>query len=225
MNINIISWNTQGDGIKKISESCGVLFQSGIPSIFLIQEAGEVCKSYGTLFTTSFGRHEMNGYFVEQENVKNPRCTTGIFAEHSSLTGNFTKHEKIAKRPIVCLEFSTSSGSYVVATIHATADRPTATKELADAEQYLKQTYSAKNGWLLMGDFNCEPDDLTEAGIPGTNIAASGRATQKSGGNLDYAIFSNSLIGKVAVRFGVPGDPYFVPLSSDHYPVYCTLDL
>lgn len=224
MKINFISWNTQGDGIRKISDSCSAFFQSGIPSILLLQEAGSVCKNYGSLFNTSFGRHAMNGYFVEQDNVGNPRCTTGIFSE-TSLTGSFNKHEKIAKRPIVCLELSTAAGNYAIATIHATANHNVSKNELLTAAQYLDQTYFGKNGWLLMGDFNCEPHELVATGIPSANIAASGAVTQQSGHQLDYAIFSNSLIGKVTVCFGAPGDTNFVPLSSDHYPVYCTLDL
>lgn len=224
MLINIISWNTQGDGIKKISETCGAFFASGAASIFLLQEAGSVCKTYGRTFTTSFGRRSMSGYFAEQDNVDNLRCTTGIFAENT-LNGSFEQQDQIAKRPIVCLNLYTATGNYIIATIHATANHHVSTGELLTAFQALNQTYAGKSGWLLMGDFNCEPAELISKGIPKNNIAASGKATHQSGRQLDYAIFSNSLIGRVAVKFGTPGEPGFVPLSSDHYPVYCTLNL
>lgn len=224
MMINIVSWNTQGDGIRKISDSCGDFFTSGAASILLLQEAGSVCKTYGQTFTTPFGRHNMIGYFAEQDNVDNLRCTTGIFAENT-LTGSFEQQNQIAKRPIICLNLFAATGNYIIATIHATANHHVAANELLTACQFLNHIYAGKSGWLLMGDFNCEPSELISKGIPATNIAASGKATQQSGSQLDYAVFSNSLIGRVAVNFGVPNGSGSVPLSSDHYPVYCTLNL
>ncbi|MFI0263814.1 RICIN domain-containing protein [Streptomyces sp. NPDC017056] len=75
-----------------------------------------------------------------------------------------------------------------------------------------QQARQAGRHWAAVGDFNRDPSDMGEAGRahPGY-IYQSGRATQQSGGELDYMISSRLMPDYYAQRGAY--------MNSDHYPV------
>ncbi len=221
MDLNIVSWNTFGAGIEKISEVYGKLFLNGYQNIILVQEAGAFKDEYYfKCLSHKFGTKEYYGYFVPQPNAKNERCTTGIFAEKTLFTSvpTFTFLERKDKRPVVCVNIGSESKSFLLATVHATACEYLAKGEIASIFGQL----AAKNPkFLLMGDFNCNPDRLLkEEKIPAKNISFPVPLTQRSGGTLDYAVFSDNFSGIIKVQAGCPKDPKFFPGTSDHIPVF-----
>jgi GH18 family chitinase len=72
--------------------------------------------------------------------------------------------------------------------------------------------------WVALGDWNRDPGNFPAAALPaGAGILASGVRTQRSGGELDYAVYSNGIPGGVnvaAMNNSNPGYSY-----SDHIPV------
>ena len=221
MNVNIVSWNMQGHGIEKLTNAQKYLIPGDIPSVILIQEAGvlvnktPVKKYSGRIF---------NGLFAEHEKAKNKRCTTGVFAD-TAIFADARYMKGIAKRPIVYAKIVADSGEYIIATIHATAFQDTALEEISEAFLTMNDEFYDCAGWILMGDFNCSKKLLTEAGVPDKNIEAVKVPTQSGGHTLDYAVFSDSLMGKVKVTVGTPWGKGFVPLNSDHYPIDTILDI
>lgn len=227
MLVNITSWNTRGNSIARTSEACGSILREDMPNIVLIQEGGNV-ERFHESFPVSLGRHNFNAYYFEQPDAEIYKCTTGILTE-TPFSVNFMAYEGMGKRPIVCactvVSDQKGSREYIIATVHLTAAEGIAGEELIDMNLAFNHQFPGKN-WLIMGDFNCPPDklDLSDSPIP-VHIAVSNSPTHESGKTFDYAIFSDSLKGRVSLQMGGANDKGFVPASSDHFPVYCMLDL
>ncbi|MDE6597695.1 MAG: endonuclease/exonuclease/phosphatase family protein [Clostridia bacterium] len=216
----IISWNTQGNCLTKLSEAHEMLFSPARDNIIMIQEAGNI-----QLENINFGRqrepnyHNFNSRFFEQQDALNIRCTTGMLVEDSYVNRSEIFQYAFLRRPIVCCEFLNGNEKYVFATVHLTANAQAAAQELIDINLAFRNQYDRGVKWIVIGDFNCQPNEIN-SNIP-INISHPHRATHRSGRILDYAIYSDSLRGRIQVNFGGASGYPSVPLCSDHYPIYC----
>lgn len=212
--VNIVSWNTRGDGISTLSDVYSDVLDPKIPNIILMQEAGHILNWQ---FTQKFGKKNYNAFFVPAPDALNKRCTVGILADVS--LGEKFGHCKCNeyRRPFVYLEYK----DFVIASIHSNASQNTAVEEIRDANVIFSSDFSDRN-WLLMGDFNCErkeaeaydEDDFEFHAVDG------GAPTHEKGRTLDFAVFSSSLVGKVKIQ-----NYDIVPSKSDHFPIHCVLDI
>lgn len=228
--MRIISWNTQGDSLNKLNSAYNGLLSSCNDNIIMIQEGGNVGQPNGTQFSHTFGTssrgHKFQACFFEQPNAKIQKCTTGILVEEGFNNVNFKSYQGIGKRPIVvcectCAHPTLGTRAFVFATVHLTASEHTAEEELQDTYISLAHQYGLNNvPWLLMGDLNCQADKLNPD-IP-MNISYPSNRTHQRGKKLDFAVFSDSmkLIASIDTRICSDTGGY-VPLSSDHFPVYC----
>ena len=222
----IISWNTQGDSISKLSEVYGKLLSSGNDNIIMIQEAGNVVAMYGSTFQKSYGSstrggHSFDATFYAQTNAKNQRCTTGMLVENGFTVNAFNPFvTTTGRRPVVACECSYEDQDFVFATVHSTANEHPAKKELLEINRMFKNKYDDVCPWLVMGDFNCDAEKLDFDDI---NISFPDSQTQENGNTLDFAIFSDSMLDALGeVNVEIYSDPEgYVPLESDHFPVYC----
>lgn len=262
MILNVISWNTQGAAVKKITVAQKYLLTNkdintrqksdDVKNILLIQEAGTAnIPTAGTIGEIKFGRTKYCGYFAQQEGAINKRCTTGIFADEELIYNKVTQFGTIAvrrpekepepvdikaseewrsdskktskePRPVVTFQVNYGGGSFILATIHATAYQPVARGEI---EYICSVLQGSGKEWILMGDFNCEPQALKKDGVPGEQMSFAAENTHQSRRSLDYAVFSRGFIGKINVNVGMPGSKESVPTDSDHWPVYFQLKL
>ncbi len=232
MQVCITSWNTQGDGINKISQSISSFMNSKLNNIFLIQEAGKV-KNPGVLCNVNFGKQNFQGLFCEQNGAINKRCTTGILVKDSigAIGATLFYYRGMGKRPIVCASIpymdkeDGEARECIIATVHLTANSQKSVHELIDMNIAFREQFPDSD-WLIMGDMNCPPDEInvSETLVP-INIKCPGRPTHQSGKIFDYAIVSDALKGKVELFVGGGNDQSFVPDNSDHFPVSCILDL
>ncbi len=225
MNLSISSWNAQGNSIEKLTEVHRLFHSSRHKNIILIQEAGVFeTEKYNVCEFRKIMGGKYYGYFVPAVNAKNERCTTGILIETSICTTppDFHTFDSGKTRPVVYANIQGDNINFNIATVHAIAQHSVAKKEILKIFQTLG---SVGPNWLLMGDFNCNPEELIEIGVPRENLQRSGRLTQQSGNELDYAIFSPNFIGAINLVRGCPGDPIYVPSRSDHIPVYVQLDV
>ncbi len=229
MQVCITSWNTQGDGINKISQSISSFMNSKLNNIFLIQEAGKV-EYPGVLCNVNFGKQNFQGLFCEQNDAINKRCTTGILVK-DSIKAKFFCYDGMGERPIVCAVIQYTAPKYgearecIIATVHLTANSQKSVGELIDMNIAFREQFPDSD-WLIMGDMNCPPDEInvSETLVP-INIVPPDSPTHQSGKIFDYAIVSDTLKGKVGLFVGGVNDPSFVPIDSDHFPVSCILDL
>lgn len=90
--------------------------------------------------------------------------------------------------------------------------------------KFFEETYNPKNAqWLVMGDFNCQADKIGDLDNLGEgNYLFSQSATHESGKIFDFAIKSK-LLANIEVKVGMPKAPNYVPISSDHFPIYCSI--
>ncbi len=223
-----MSWNTQGASVGRITLAQRDLFMSkdaktgdDIKNIILVQEAGtDNIPESGKIGEQKFGRRQFYSFFAEQPGADNKRCTTGIFAEKDIINPTMTQFAAIASgqpRPVVTLQINFYAKSFILATVHATAYQPIAKGEI----RYIFNTLNdSKKEWILIGDFNCTPDILIKEGVPEEQMACTKEPTHKAGKILDYAVFSKGFAGKIQIHRGLPGNPGFVPVDSDHYPIY-----
>ncbi len=226
MNLNVISWNTRGVVREKISEVYGSLFIGGCKNIFLIQEAGaDPYKTLRTTVTCEIGTKKFDGFFVEDPYAKNERCTTGIMVEKdapASAAPTFGEIPSGQHRPAVMTTIACGTKPFILATVHAIAREDKAKEEIHDLYKSLN---AFGIDWILMGDFNCEPEALLKTGFPVNQMSFTKEATHDSGKTLDYAIFSPGFINKIKVNLGFPAKPGFTSTGSDHSPVYFQLSL
>jgi GH18 family chitinase len=76
----------------------------------------------------------------------------------------------------------------------------------------------ANEDWVALGDWNRDPGNLQTAGLPaGAGILASGQQTQRSGGELDYAVYSGGIPAGLNVAPMTANNPGYS--YSDHMPV------
>lgn len=227
--MRIISWNTQGSCMSKLSEAYGELLSSGNDNIIMIQEGGNVGQPNGTQFSHTFGTssrgHNFQACFFEQPNAKIKKCTTGMFVENGfTIQNNIFCYPGMGERPIVTCEctYTYSNGSkqdFVFATVHSTASEPLAEDELADINLAFRNQYDRYGiPWLIMGDFNCQADKFNSE-YP-INISYPPNMTHQNGKTLDFALYSDNLSGKIKVHICSDSDNE-VPADSDHFPVYC----
>lgn len=247
----IISWNTRGECMSRLTANYGKLFSPDHYNIVMIQEAGNVTYTNGTLFDQQFGStirenqgHKFKASFYEQPDVGNKRCTTGMLVENGFgsspnifrlKTDDTDTDIKLGKRPIVCFDCKWSSVSegtnhFIFATVHLTACEYKAVRELESLNKlFNKKFITDKDGnkyhWLIMGDFNCDASELEMS--EDMNIAYPDGATHEAGKTLDFAMYSQSfkdeiLKGELKLQVGGVQEDKSVPISSDHVPVYCT---
>lgn len=231
MELHVGSWNTFGSSIGKISDAKKFLLTND-QNILLIQEAG--CKdSYGNVLegdvNVSIGGIQFKGHFAhDPEARKNYRCTTGILVQESLFSEAAVKVFPVkltdVRRPLVCCTlWLDKSHCLFLSTIHATADTKTAISELEIITDYferLRRNAGCEWEWILMGDFNAEPGQLSVT--DSCKIVKSGYTTQQSGRELDYAIASCVMADELKIYMGMQNN---VPNSSDHYPIFFDLKL
>lgn len=236
----LISWNTQGKGRSKLSGAYSELLSRNNDNIIMIQEFGNPNQfdskliSNGSIIHTvdSFGRdfgeyHIFNVCLVEQINCENKRCTTALFIEDSYTIlecGIFPVDRNIEginfKRPALCCRCQRGNEQYIFGTVHLTAHDSVAAMQLNEIYWGFRGLYQRGEKWIIMGDFNCPPEKFDPNGL--LNISHTNSATQWSGNKLDYAIFSDSLRGRIRVnKGGVRGNP-IISGDSDHWPIHCT---
>lgn len=224
----IISWNTQGDFLNKLGASYNALLSNSNDNIIMIQEGGSLnrfvsnqCDNVNIPFEVGLGDHNFNAYFYEQPHSKNSRCSIGMLVEKGGFGINecVFKYTAIGKRPIVTCECICigSRQEFVFATVHSTAYEKVAKDELNDIFSSFNMQYP-DTPWLIMGDFNCQADKLDLECI--TNISFPYSITHQSGKILDFALYSDSLKGKINIKI-CSDSSGMVPLSSDHFPIYC----
>lgn len=225
--VRITSWNAQGNGIDKISQSYSNILPNGKDNILLLQEAGSTYgwnKSLSGNISQSFGNTDYRGYFVPPKDAKNNRCTTGIMASVDSLNtysmGFFKIEPFEVNRPIVIATAQFKNFYLYIVTVHATAEHHVSGPEIEYITDKLGKN-AKKLGWqyLIMGDFNITPQEFIDQYSEfRDNVIYTGTQTQKSGNELDYAIASSQLIAEnIEISHG---DDY----GSDHYPIYIEFD-
>jgi hypothetical protein len=221
--IKIVSWNTQGDGKATITDIHG-RFQtrdSNTAYVIVNQESG----LHGTAGVTpwSLGHIYYNMLSVETENDKNDRCSIMIAADVRLRSELSRCHLIGMRRPIVLCNLNLSSSPYptrssslLIAGIHALSagDSPATVDDVKKALGYIREN---STNWILIGDFNMSPSYALKN--LGTNpfaedINSSGMVTQKSGGELDWAICSvgSSYFQTNKLRVIDGG-------NSDHWPI------
>lgn len=224
----IISWNTRGSYAICLSESYGKLL-SDDGNIVLIQEAGKVNPDRA-VFPESFGRHIFEAFFCSPKDAKNPRCTTGLLVEKGFKNEGFyelesPKDEKSGQkkgRPIVGAKIDLGERNLVVATAHLTACQSVAKKELRRLDEIMRAKFGGEENtdWIAMGDFNCDESYLKEQDIAGLFLSVPQTSTHESGNSYDFAIFSREPSKDMKVTTTCPQDKTFIPLHSDHFPIY-----
>jgi cytolethal distending toxin subunit B len=109
--------------------------------------------------------------------------------------------------------FGVQLGNTVFYTIHGLSgggnDVPGMLNSIGTAVQ------NAGLDYAIMGDFNRDPSTMTNRLPPNGHIYRSGRATQQSGGELDYMVASRDMgaLGLLYQGHRIGG------ISADHYPV------
>lgn len=234
MNVRITSWNACGSGSGKITQNSGDLFSQDRYDILLLQEAGASDGDRNSLIgqkNFKFGQKEFKGFFKDDENATNKRCTTGILVETSLFKDaaiSFCSLDILkVRRPIVfCTLVTKNFFTYYIATVHATARSIISKEELDEINSKFSSIKRATGWqWIIMGDFNVSPDILSKNGVPNQNILSPGEFThinyndQSQNKILDYAVASNDLANRLSVKcnkcFG----------TSDHIPVYTELEI
>lgn len=232
----LISWNTQGDGLNKLSNEYSNLLSNNHDNIIMIQEYGNPEKVNELIAKTVeyFGRkagdyHSFRVDYAKEDGSKNFRCTTALFVENGytgvefyTLPTDYPTNHKIngidIKRPVVYCRCQWGQEEYYFGTVHLTACPSVAKTQLKTIYDEFKKMLHGKK-WIIMGDFNCEPkqtDPQIRSEISYTNIS-----THEHGKILDYAIFSDALTGQIDVNKGGARGDSFVPATSDHWPIHC----
>lgn len=234
--VNIISWNTCGACMAKLNLYYSSLLNFEKNNIIMIQEAGKIEKTGvfdHNLGTFSRG-HSFKAVFLPQEGAGNPRCTTGILAEkeldENPVFNYFAPDENLetGKRPIVYYEhelLNPQTGqkeNCILATAHLTANENKALDELEILNLSFKYQFDSRAHWLVIGDFNCDPATFKPESVK-ANVLHTKEPTIRSGKILDFAIFSDSLKGRVSRPQVVAIDGIYTSQESDHYPVTCQI--
>lgn len=231
MNIRITSWNTFGACIGKISQVSGSLISNDRKDILLIQEAGSTDSECAQLIgkkNLTIGRKKFKCLFKDDLRSTNKRCTTGIFVEEDLYSESAVKLDSLQidgiRRPVVfCTLQPDGYSPLYIATIHATACSRISIKEIDKINKKFKK-FSKELGWqwILMGDFNVEPNTLMQEGVPANNIINPDQYTHinindpSKNAILDYAVVSNGLTNLSVNCCEYSG-------TSDHIPVYLEL--
>lgn len=234
MIIRITSWNTFGSCISKISSVSGKLISSKRRDILLIQEAGATDNECNELIGSkdiTLGNKRFKCFFQDDENAQNKRCTTGILVEEGLWSEATVKFDSLTlsgvRRPVVfCTLQPKGYPPLYIATIHATAYSRISVEEInLINDKFRAIARQVGWQWILMGDFNAEPNLLQKKGIPIANMVYPMENTHinidDSSKNkiLDYAIVSDGLKGNLnAYCLGYFG-------ISDHIPVYLELEV
>lgn len=231
MKINLVSWNTFGNCISKISENYSNLMckDHDCANILLIQEAGAGTPDDEIITFASTSRDDFIFWCNSQKptGASNDRCTTSILRQinidgtFSSHTVSFQRKEGsktiTASRPMLILQCAGIN----IATIHAIACDRISPAEIKQAYDYLS---GLGTEFILMGDFNCTPTLLESQGINRRNIKYPPAPTQRSGRILDFALVSNGFPA-VNVKSGFPRSSGYASLSSDHIPVFVQFEI
>lgn len=193
----VISWNAQGGALGKLG-NIQSLFSSSHEHILLIQELGNPDD-----FTViddaahSIGHKKFRYTARPQKDAENKRCSVGLFFETNDSQVRNIQVEEIPgiKRPFIYMDTIIDGKGHklLIATMHATSGNPVKAKyEIERVAEYLSKK-AGNPMWILMGDFNLDAsktenmDFLKSMGI---QIKTTGTSTQRSGGILDYALFS-----------------------------------
>lgn len=224
--VRITSWNAQGNGIDKISQSYSNILPNGKDNILLLQEAGSTYGG-GNLegeVNQTFGRTKYKGVFKQHEDADNKRCTTGIMASCDSIRKYYMTIDYVdldgVNRPVMIATAQFKNFNLYIATVHATAYYKVSKDEIVCIDAMLEgNAKELEWQYILMGDLNIPPDVLRSY-YPNlqNKIISTGKATLKNGNELDYAIASPQLVGK-PIKI-IHGDDY----GSDHYPIYIEFD-
>ena len=216
MCVNIVSWNTFGGGIAKLAQAPRYTVRQDMPNIFFVQEGGSVG---GIPDEVEIGGELYKTFFFKQPDDGSHRLSIGILLQEKAFDeyeiGQFPGP---GKRPIVYYE----SDDFIAATAHLTACSAVAKDELKRLNDTMKDKYTDKH-WLVMGDFNCEPESL-DASALGLNIYTPGYLTHNGEKTLDFLICSDSFNGHLEVDIA-SDDSGFTANASDHYPIRCIVNL
>lgn len=218
--MKILSWNTQGNNITNLK---GLIKHHEYPEIVLVEEMGIVVneRSIFSVGTSSRGI-DYDCYALAHNRAKNERCTTAIMVRNN-LDHDFIPPDRFDYSYDSSASNRPPMGAFVSGVtfigIHAIANRSAAKKQVP---LLLTQIARLTNGglWILGGDFNLPPDDLSEVIDPNEEIYISSpdSMTQKSGGTLDY--FVHNLEENVTVTLAQ--DSF---TQSDHLAVLAQIDL
>lgn len=228
MKIMITSWNCQGDSLGTVSQSAGSIIRPGDLNIILIQETGALGEKAEKIINVEIAGNPYKAYFVEQEDADNKRCTTGMLVDARLWGSYITVMDKCGfehvRRPLVFCIINLDGTLLYISTIHATANNRVSKNEIKQiCASWNKTCRATDNCWVLMGDMNCDADELV---IKDACKIAPDEPTQRSGGILDYAIVSPDLEPYVASFRGntrVWVDEAY--RNSDHLAVKIRLDL
>lgn len=218
---NIISWNTFGAAFEKLTCGFSNILNSGMANIILLQEAGSFDESqYAKIIHQKIGRDDYTGYFVKDAKARVQRCTTGILLQSKFFNNwEFGDLDSGHGRPVV-IAYDRNNPDSIIATVHAVAEKHTAQAEIS---RIINNHMIFKPKWFLMGDFNCEPDQLIAPNIvSAANVSSPSCETQTLGHTIDYAIFSDHYIG---TKVEIASKSDYVPLLSDHYPIRAIIDI
>lgn len=233
--VRITSWNAQGDAINKISENYDSIlpnktngfYQEEIDNIILLQEAGATYGMHIPLegeITQTYGRTAYHGFFSQHETAANKRCTTGIMASERAINSYYMQifdiNPEAVRRPVVIAIAQFKYFSLYIATVHATANHYVSHKEIASIFDMISRNAKDLNWkFLIMGDFNITPNELIRReNIPINSIIRTGRPTQTSGNELDFAVASPDFAA-ADIHMEVGNN-----CGSDHFPVYIEFD-
>ena len=121
---NIISWNTFGAGIQKLSSCYSDILLPEMANIILLQEAGAFEDyQYNNPIEITLGRFNFTGYFVKDNKANVQRCTTGILIQDGYFDNwEFGTKDTNQGRPVVAV-YNPDTDYPVIATVHAIAEK------------------------------------------------------------------------------------------------------
>lgn len=230
--MRIITWNSQGC-IFNDSQKSTILSDlvknnyvnaTDIDPILVIQEAG----TYSTMENIKekfIYNDDYTIYAFAPYQTKKSKCCLSIMVPKNKIKGKFTVHKidsQQESRPVACLNYG--SGALLIANIHTTpsynTDHATGARDIVSTIQALNK---GTTPWLLVGDMNCPPNELTDYDVydaikDKAVIIPPTIATHKNS-ILDYMIVGKYLKNDVQYINVVSGYP------SDHNPVVYQLTI
>ena len=235
--MNIITWNA--NRVERWTMLWGEpLVTNLLWDVICLQEAGDVRPEWGVPLTDT--GPPRNPDMPESTRLRSfsytpPGFNVPVFISHSEWSGRQKNHLVMVTRaqpsrpfewgidqgirPVLGLKVRLQwvnglANACLIACTHIIADGRAAAEAVAVAKQLeIVRENEACYGWVLAGDFNCQPNNLV--GLPvDVRGAWPPFATHTSGSTIDY------VIGSPGAVFNFPWEWQHGAIKSDHWLVF-----